>query len=326
MTPMPQIHTNQKIFCAGFDNGYGSIKLLVNGFELVRVPSYISREEMEDVPGRVAFQGTAYTVGESAFRTGYHFDRNTDNNENKVNNALVTLLGALAHLPHRKTWHLKLVVSLHDVGLTDDLCDILNGEYHPILAGKVSEVMIEVLRVVPEGMGALFGRQLPQKLTVLDFGNGTTLYSRYNQGKREVHTPYPTGVEILIDDISKKMKSINGGKIGDVAKIRFCLEMGHTKYSREIDIKDVYTACLKDWYEKYLKKTVNLALDAKHTGDEIWAIGGGCLLPGFKKLLEKNGFKILDNPVEANAFGLLEMARAISKKSSVQKAGVDNDR
>ncbi len=50
---------------------------------------------------------------------------------------------------------------------------------------------------------------------------------------------------------------------------------------------------------------VNLTLDAKHQGDEIWAIGGGCLLPGFKKLLEKNGFKILDNPVEANVSGLI---------------------
>jgi hypothetical protein len=65
-----------------------------------------------------------------------------------------------------------------------------------------------------------------------------------------------------------------------------------------------------------LKKVVNLTLDAKHAGDEIWAIGGGCLLPGFKKLLEKNGFKILDNPVEANALGLLEMAKAIVKKNS----------
>ncbi|TFI52652.1 ParM/StbA family protein, partial [Mastigocladus laminosus UU774] len=292
----------------------GSIKLLVDGFDVIRIPSYISREEMEDVPGRVVFNGTAYTVGESAFRTGIHFDRNADNNENKVNNALVTLLGALAHLPHRKAWHLKLVVSLHDVGLASDLQEVLNGEYQPILAGKPSDITVEVLKVVPEGMGALFSKDLPEKLTVLDFGNGTTLYSRYNRGKREVHTPYPTGVEVLIDDISKKMKSINGGKIGDVSKIRFCLEMGHTKYSRDIDIKDVYSACLKNWYEKYLKKPVNLALDAKHTGDEIWAIGGGCLLPGFKKLLEKNGFKILDNPVEANAFGLLEMARAIVKK------------
>ncbi|AUB43058.1 Cell division ATPase FtsA (plasmid) [Nostoc flagelliforme CCNUN1] len=46
-----------------------------------------------------------------------------------------------------------------------------------------------------------------------------------------------------------------------------------------------------------------------------WAIGGGCLLPGFKKLLEKNGFKILDNPVEANVSGLLEMAKTISSKN-----------
>ncbi|MCC5604698.1 hypothetical protein LC586_37560, partial [Nostoc sp. CHAB 5714] len=150
---------------------------------------------------------------------------------------------------------------------------------------------------------------------ILDFGNGTTLYSRYNRGQREVHTAYPIGVEVLIDDISQKMKHLNGGKIGDPSKIRFCLEMGHTRYSRDIDIKDIYSTCLKDWYEKYLKKAVNLTFDAKHQGDEIWAIGGGCLLPGFKKLLEKNGFKILDNPVETNVFGLLEMAKTISSKN-----------
>ncbi|TFI54928.1 ParM/StbA family protein [Mastigocladus laminosus UU774] len=316
---MTNIHALQKIFPAGFDNGYGSLKLLVDGFNVVRVPSYISTADMEDVPGRVEFDGTAYTVGESAFRAGAHFERNTDSNENKVNkvkNALRTLLGALAHLPHRKAWHLKLVVSLHDVALAKDLTQVLNGEYQAILAGKPSEVKVEVLKVVPEGMGALFGQALPKKLTVIDFGNGTTLYSRYTQGKREVHTPYPVGVEVLIDEIAQKMKHLNGGKVAEASKVRYALEMGHTRYSRDIDIKDVYMACFKDWYEKYLKKVVNMALDAKHQGDEIWAIGGGCLLPGFRKLLEKNGFKVVDNPVEANAVGLLEMAKAIVNKNS----------
>lgn len=319
LTPMSSksIHPNQKIFCAGFDNGYGSVKMFVDGFDVIRIPSYISKEEMEDVPGRVVFNGNAYTVGESAFRTGYYFDRNTDSNFNKINNALITLLGALAHLPHRKVWHLKVVVSLHDVGLASDLCQVLNGEYKPLLAGKQSDVKVEVLKVVPEGMGALFGQQLPKKLTVLDFGNGTTLYSRYNLGKREVHTPYAFGVEVLIAEIAKKMKHLNGGKLGDLSKIRFCLEMGHTKYSRDIDIKDVYTTCLKQWYEGYLKKPVNLALDAKHQGDEIWAIGGGCLLPGFKKLLEKNDFQILANPVEANSSGLLQMAKTLNSATNV---------
>ncbi|MDF5723709.1 MAG: ParM/StbA family protein [Rhizonema sp. PD37] len=313
---MPNIHGNQKVFCAGFDNGYGSVKLLVDGFDVVRIPSYISKEDMEDVPGRVVFNGNAYTVGESAFRTGYYFERNTDSNSNKVNNALITLLGALAHLPHRKLWHLKLVVSLHDVALTDDLLKVLNGEYQPLLAGRLSDVKVEVLKVVSEGTGALFGRKLPKRLAIVDFGNGTTLYSRYFQGKREVHTPYAAGVEALISEIAKKMKSINGGKLGDFSKIRFCLEMGHTKYSREIDIKEVYALCLKEWYESYLKKPVNLALDAKHLGDEIWAIGGGCLLPGFKKLLVNNGFEIIDNPVEANSYGLLQMAKAIVSANS----------
>lgn len=152
---MSNIHALQKIFPAGFDNGYGSLKLLVDGFGVVRVPSYISKEEMEDVPGRVVFHGTAYTVGESAFRTGYHFERNTDNNENKINNALITLLGALAHLPHRKVWHLKLVVSLHDVGLAEDLKQVLNGEYQPILAGKQSDVKVEVHEGDTRGNGCI---------------------------------------------------------------------------------------------------------------------------------------------------------------------------
>ncbi|MBO3458503.1 ParM/StbA family protein [Aetokthonos hydrillicola Thurmond2011] len=311
------IHANQKVFCAGFDNGYGSVKLFVDGFNVVRIPSYISREEMEDVPGRVVLNGQAYTVGESAFRTGYYFERNTDSNINKVNNALITLLGALAHLPYRKAWHLRLVVSLHDVALSDKLCEVMNGEYQPLLAGKPSDVKVEVLKVVPEGMGALFGQKLPRKLTLVDFGNGTTLYSRYFQGKRELHTPYPVGVEVLINEIAKKMKHLNGGKVGDSSKIRLCLEMGHTRYSRDIDIKEIYTSCLQDWYEGYLKQPVSEALDAKHLGDEIWAIGGGCLLPGFKKLLEKNGFNLLPNPVEANSSGLLEMAKTINTKVPV---------
>jgi hypothetical protein len=72
------------------------VKLLVNGFDVIRIPSYISRSYW-DVPGRVVFNGNGYTVGESAWSTGYYFERNTDSNINKVNDALITLLGALAH-------------------------------------------------------------------------------------------------------------------------------------------------------------------------------------------------------------------------------------
>jgi hypothetical protein len=31
------VHVNQKIFCAGFDNGYGSVKLFVDGFNPIRI-------------------------------------------------------------------------------------------------------------------------------------------------------------------------------------------------------------------------------------------------------------------------------------------------
>ena len=306
---MKQSHGNQKHFYAGFDNGYGSVKLLVEQHPVIRIPSYISETDMEDVPGRVLVDGKAYTVGESAFRAGVFFDRNTDNNENKIKNAKITLFGALAHLPHRKEWELKLAVSLHDASLAEQLKEKLNGEFKPMLAGRESLVKVEVIKVVPEGVGCLAVKQVPERLTLLDFGNGTTLISRYFKGKRESHNPYPSGVEKLIELLSHAIKPLNGGKIGDTARIRYALECGNTKYSPTLDFKPVYSETLKAWYDKYLAVPVRAAMDAKYQGDALWAIGGGCLLPGFQKLLTKNGFEVLDNPVECNVQGLLIIAQ-----------------
>ena len=72
---MSNIHTLQKILTAGFDNGYGSLKLLVDGFEVVRVPSYITNAEMEDVPGRVVFNGSAYWDLNRAKKRQHFFER-----------------------------------------------------------------------------------------------------------------------------------------------------------------------------------------------------------------------------------------------------------
>ncbi|UKP01610.1 ParM/StbA family protein [Nostoc sp. UHCC 0870] len=304
-------HGNRKHFYAGFDNGYGSVKLQIDDHSLVRIPSYISQEDMEDVAGRVVVDGKAYTVGESAYRSGATFNANSDHNDNKINNAKITLLGAIAHLPYRRSWELKLVTSLHDASLGDRLKEVLEGEFNPILAGKESTVKVEVLKVVPEGMGVLVGRKLPERLTVLDFGNGTTLYSRYFKGKREVHTPYPNGVQSLIELLTVAMKPLNGGKLGIPAKIRYALENGHTKYSSQIDFKSVYLTTVKDWLSQSLRQPLEQATESKHEGDEVWCIGGGCLLPGVGKLLEKKGFILLENPVDANVNGLLALAKKV---------------
>jgi hypothetical protein len=266
---------------------------------------------MEDVAGRVVVDGKAYTVGESAFRSGTVFNSNSDHNDNKILNAKITLLGAIAHLPYRRYWDLKVVTSLHDASLGERLKAVLEGEFTAILAGKESIVKVDVLKVVPEGMGVLVGRKLPERLTVLDFGNGTTLYSRYFKGKREVHTPYPDGVQCLIDLLTTAMKPLNGGKLGNPAKIRYALENGHTKYSSQIDFKSIYLSTVKDWLEKSLRQPLEIAAESKHEGDEVWAIGGGCLLPGVHKILEKKGFNVLENPVDANVNGLLGLAKKV---------------
>lgn len=309
---MNKVHGNVKHFYAGFDNGYGSVKLLIDGHDLIRIPSYITSDDMEDVAGRVVIDGKSYTVGESAYRAGSNFVANSDHNDNKINNAKITLLGALAHLPHRKNWEIKLVSSLHDASLGDKLKAVLEGEHTPILAGKDSLVKVEVLKVIPEGMGMLVGRKLPERLTVLDFGNGTTLYSRYFKGKRENHTPYPNGVQSLIEMLTVAMKPINGGKLGVASKIRHALELGHTKYSSQIDFKSIYLETVKAWFSQGVRQPVEAATEAKHEGDEVWVIGGGCLLPGFAKMLEKKGFQVLENPVDANVTGLLTLAKKLA--------------
>jgi hypothetical protein len=230
-------HKNQKHFAGGIDNGFGNYKLLLEGHELVVIPSYLSETKMEAVPGRVRLGNKEFTVGHSASRVGQNYSRNVDDAVNKIEYALLMLLGALAHLPHRKEWHLRLAASIHDhKNLKDRLIDALSGTHDCILAGEPepSRVLIEVTKVLPEGVGALYKRKVPAKHTMLDFGNGTTLLSRYFEGKLESHEPLPCGVEQLINLISVEMKSILNGFPGELHLIRAGLESGSLSYTRSI--------------------------------------------------------------------------------------------
>lgn len=273
---------------------------------------------MEAVPGRVHFGDCEYTVGDSARRCGKYFTRNVDDYASKIDLALPMLLGALAFLPPRKEWNLYLTASIHDFdNLGKKLTETLSGEHDCILSGNRSKVNVTILKVLPEGMGALVNKQLPEKLTVIDFGNGTTLLSRYSAGKREAHDPEPCGVEALIDLISKQMKSINDGLPGDRHLIRMGLESGQLNYGRSQSFKAIYKKCLQAWYEKNLKKVVKQAKNNYDQGDEVWCLGGGCLLPGFKETLNRTGFKVHESPIDANVQGLLAVSQKLIKVALV---------
>jgi hypothetical protein len=303
-------HKNQKHFAGGIDNGFGNYKLLIEGHELVVIPSYLTEEKMEAVPGRVRLGDHEYTVGDSARRCGKYFTRNVDDASSKLQYALPMLLGALAHLPHRKEWYLHLAASIHDSdNLGQGLIETLSGEYECILSGMPSRVLVDVVKVVPEGMGSLVDMSIPKKLTLVDFGNGTTLLSRYNNGKREMHEPVHFGVENLIELIAKEMKGSNNGLPGESHLIRIGLESGKLNYGRSQTFKPIYKKCLTDWFDKYLKKTLKKAKDAYEQGDEVWCIGGGCLLPGFADNLRKAGFKVHESPIDANVKGLMSIAK-----------------
>ncbi|HEY9829602.1 MAG TPA: hypothetical protein V6D26_03425 [Stenomitos sp.] len=51
-------HKNQLHFVGGIDNGFGNYKLLLEEHPLIVVPSYLSEEKMEPVPGFTAAQKT----------------------------------------------------------------------------------------------------------------------------------------------------------------------------------------------------------------------------------------------------------------------------
>jgi len=311
-------HKNQLHFVGGIDNGFGNYKLLLEEHPLIVVPSYLSEEKMESVPGRVRIGEREFTVGDSARRTGRYYSRNVDDAASKIQYALPMLLGALAHLPHRKEWRLQIAASIHDCdNLKQKLIEALSGEHECILSGYASKVCVQVVKVLPEGMGALVGTPLPSKLTLLDFGTGTTLFSRYSQGKREIHEPFPCGVEHLIELISKEMKAINDGLPADKYLIRLGLENGTFCYGRKQSFKSIYKKCLSEWFENYLRKTVGRAKDAYEQGDQVWCIGGGCLLPGFGQSLTKIGFRVHESPMEANVRGLLLVAHLRGRKVEV---------
>lgn len=317
---MARPHGNQKIFAAAFDNGFGNGKLLVEGYDTIIFPSYRSEKDMEDVPGRVIFNGRSYTVGESAFRGDDYFFRNVDDPSSKVNDSLVMLLGGIAHLSPRKEWDLKLAISIHDAdNFKDLLTEKLSGSHEAVLRGADSRVNVEVVRVVPEGTACLYGEKVPRQLTLLDFGNGTTLLSRYCDNKRESHEPEPCGVEQLIDLISVKMKAVNNGLPGKRSWIRKGLESGKLNYGRNQSFADIYKEALPQWFNDYLRKPVTKAKNAHELGDEVLCIGGGCLLKGMRGSLTKLGFKIHEYPLEANVRGLLRIAQKYNRKTTVTK-------
>ncbi len=322
--PLPLPPKQQKHFACGIDNGFGNYKIKVENFPVKIIPSYLTYESLkdDDVEGHVKFNGEEFTVGDSAFRANKRsLARNVDDAATKIDDALRMLLGSLAHFQAespRREWHLHLAASIHDSeNFKDKLITTLSGEHECILSGYETKVTVEVVKVLPEGMGALVDENLPKNLTLLDFGTGTTLYSRYTKGKCELHEPEDCGVETLIELISKEMKAVNSGMKGDKHLIREALKGSLIyKTDKEIPLGLIYDKCLHTWFNKYLKDILKNAKAAQSQGDTVWCIGGGCLLPKFSPFLKELGFTILKKPLEANVMGLFKLAEQYKGKGT----------
>lgn len=310
-------HKKQKHFACGTDIGFGYSKIYIEHYGLLRIPSYISEVCLDDVDGKVEYQDKTYTIGETAYLSDKHYHQNVENANSKIEYALIMLLGALSHLEHRKEWHLHIVTSIHDAdNLQATLIEKLNGTHVCKLKGKESTVTIDVLKVMPEGMAALYGQTIPKRLSLIDFGTGTTLFSRYLNGKRVYHEALSCGCHELIELIVKKFKASTQKLEVSKHLIREGLESGKLNYGRSESFKAVYKEAMTEWYEKYLRNVTKKAKETYEEGDTVWCIGGGCLLPGFTQILQKAGFVVHDSPVDANVTGLFKIAQAAMKKGA----------
>jgi hypothetical protein len=329
----------RKNFASGFDCGNGAIKLAIDSHDVIRFPSYLITYTPESTTkfdhslvGCVQYidgdfpdlKGYTWIAGESAHRCdSRHMTRNVDDVWSKSEKSFHYLLSGLAHLPHRKHWDLKIVASTHDSRIhTERLQDKLHGSHKVMLSGQVSEVNIQLVKVLEEGQAALAGKGISQEFrTVLDIGNGTALVRRFRKLAMESNDKFDgAGVEALIKSISQS-EALNKilGKNGDTHLIRQALESGKLEYRDGINthkIKDIYAAELKQWFGCELKPAMDKCHQAIAQGDYVLVIGGGSQLPGIAKQLKSSGFVFSDSGCTDNVLGLLSVAQSAVKKET----------
>jgi hypothetical protein len=329
----------RKNFPCGFDCGNGSIKLAIDSHDVIRFPSYLVIYSPEtktkfdpSLIGCVQYlegdfpdlKGYTWIAGESALRCdSRNMTRNVDDVWSKSEKSFYYLLSGLAHLPHRKNWDLKIVVSTHDSAIhTERLENKLRGNHKVMLSGQMSEVNIQLVKVLEEGQAALAGKGITQDFrTILDIGNGTALVRRFRKLAMESTQKFDgAGVESLIKSIAQS-EDLNKilGKNGDVHLIRQALENGKLEYREGINthkLKDIYTSELKQWFGCELKPAMDMCHKAIAQGDYVLVIGGGSQLPGIAKQLKSSGFVFSDSGCTDNVLGLLAVAQSAVKKEA----------
>jgi len=325
---------NRKNFKSVIDLGNHWIKFYLEGYDLVREPSWYARcldNTSGKLPGHVRYvdgirtdlANTCWLIGNQAVRSGSSdLLRLVEDYTGKSSLWLEYFLGTLAHLPQiNSEMSLEVTVICNDVKRHESTIRKNEGTHKVELAGIPCTVSISIKAVLPEGIAALKSQKLDGAVTICDIGGGNTSMSRFfnSEPVGEVIVR-DFGAEYLIERIAcnSDLKAlIKQAPSKDV--INRSIEMG-LKFKKSdagekvpflaygesaLNFYAVYDFELKDFINCRLREVIKQLEQYKLGGDQILIIGGGSKLPLLSAALKKKGFLISDNGAFDNLTGLI---------------------
>jgi hypothetical protein len=326
---------NRKIFKSVIDLGNHWLKAYIEGYELLREPSWFSRclsNTSEKLPGHVRYidgvredlKETCWLVGNQAVRSGNSdLIRLVDDYTGKSSLWLEYYLGILSHLPQiNSQMDIEVITTCNDVARHEKTIRTNEGLHIVELRGIPCKVNIKIKSVLPEGVAALKSQQLDGAVTICDIGGGNVSISRFFNSEPNGNVIVKDfGAEYLIEKIacSSELKTlIKQAPSKDV--INRSLEVG-VKFKKgtngdktaflaygdsDINFYKVYETELQDFINCRLREVIKQLEQYKLTGDKVLVIGGGSKLPLLGAALKKKDFQISDNGSFDNLTGLIK--------------------
>lgn len=332
---MPKIPAkNKKQFKSVIDLGNHWVKAYIEGYELLREPSWYARclsNTSNKLPGHVRYVdgvrsdlvNQCWLVGNQAVRSGSSdLMRLVEDYTGKSSLWLEYFLGTLAHLPQvNSEMNLEVTVTCNDVKRHSGIIRKNEGTHKVELCGVPCNISITIKAVLPEGFAALKSQKLDGAVTICDVGGGNTSITRFFNSEPVGEVAVKDfGAEYLIEKIvcNSDLKALIK-QAPDKDVINRSIEVG-VKFKKSesgdkipflaygdsvMNFYKMYEIELQDFINCRLREVIKQLEQYKLGGDQILIIGGGSKLPLLNAALKKKGFLISDNGAFDNLTGLI---------------------
>ena len=235
----------------------------------------------------------------------------------KHESALRLVLGCNLDLAHRQGVNLDLVMSLPNPQADGGrLQEALIGEHHILTQGNSVRVIIESVKVEPEGMGIYRygykqGLTVPRTLTgILDLGGGTAIATLVDEQGSQIEGARVVlrrgGIYGLASDIAadpRLMQQVVGTP--KVELIMDAIAEGSYAYGVQgVSFADFFEEYCELWLKGILSEALN-RWDIWLEGIGVILVAGGAAPLAADWLDENSWFKVLPDPQFAHVLGLV---------------------